>query len=74
MNIELPADLAEAMADAAGIYGGCPAEVTGGIGSERDPIICPVMGCRICFVDEVERRIRESVENEKKWERAQVIK
>lgn len=52
--LEKPSDLAEAIADMAMVYGSCTA-------TETEP--CTV--CRICFVGEMEKRISESVKNER---------
>ena len=52
--VETPADLADAIADLVGIYGGGPLD-----GSDH-PDECP---CRICFTEMIERRIWNAVEN-----------
>ena len=55
MNVELPEDLAEHLADRLGIYGACP-----GDHAEEE-----VVNCRPHFVSSMTTRIRESVRNEK---------
>ena len=50
--IETPTDLAETIADQLGIYG-----------AHEDS---EVVTCRVCFVPELVKRIRDSVENEKR--------
>lgn len=52
MNIEIPSELAEAIADMAGEYGPVPE------GDHTDDC-----SCRLCFVSDMERRIWESVDN-----------
>ena len=53
--IESVEELAEAIADMVGVYGGGPEN-----GSDH-AYDCK---CRICFTDGMERRIRQAVENE----------
>lgn len=64
MNIETVSDLAEKIADWIGIYGGCKS--TGDEGCEWDAKkpFC----CRQGFVDHMEERIRQAVDNDNKLE------
>lgn len=59
MNIETVHDLAEHIADIADVYGSCQVQAEGG----ND---CRLGVCRVCFVPEMEDRIRAAVENDRK--------
>ena len=63
MNIELPEELAEKIADWIGIYGGCKSNGETGCTYDESKPFC----CRQGFVGAIANRIRESVENEKEW-------
>lgn len=65
MKIETVEDLAEQIADWIGIYGGCKA--VGEIGCTYDKFDNPCC-CRVGFINAMEERIREAVENDKKLE------
>lgn len=59
--LETPDELADAIADMVGIYGGCPR----GFDGEPDAD-CQECKCRIGFVAEMTDRIQRSVANERR--------
>ena len=61
--IEMPADLAEHLADLVGVYGAHDKACEQGAEQPMNP---RVTKCRVCFVFEMETRIREAVRNERK--------
>lgn len=62
-NLETPDELAEQIADWCGVYGAAE--------HKNDyPDTCK---CRMCFIGEVVRRIRESVRNEQLLTRAEEV-
>jgi len=67
MKIETVSDLAEQIADWIGIYGGCKAIGSGETGCTYDKFENPCC-CRVGFINAMEERIREAVENDKKLE------
>jgi len=64
MHIETVEDLADKIADWCGIYGACKHDETGKQGCEldKDNPFC----CRVGFVQVMEKRIIDAVENTKK--------
>lgn len=59
--VETVEDLAETLADWCGVYGSCKSNGETGCELEESKPDC----CRMGFVDVMQKRIRESVENEK---------
>lgn len=57
--LETPSDLAEEIADWVGVYGSCKSD-----GYKGCQISNKLDCCRVGFIEEVEKRIRESVSNE----------
>lgn len=66
MEIETLVDYVEWLADRMGIYGGCTAYDEKGEATEDDKCF----GCRICWSDEMEIRIRSAVKNQDALQKA----
>ncbi len=60
VQLETVEELAESIADAAGVYG-CGCSNTDENGFENHPITC---NCRICFVESMKERIWQAVKND----------
>lgn len=65
MNLETVEELAEQIADWCGVYGSCHSDGEKGCRfTEKNPACC-----RVGFTDEIEKRIRESVKNDKRLQK-----
>ncbi len=66
MQIETVEDLVNKLADMIGVYGACKSQDPDGCIHSENNICC----CRVSFSHQMEERIREAVENDKKLEAA----